>query len=309
MQTFTNILVDIDATVPAHPALDRAVRLARSCGARLRVVDVMNVPPEARHYLPANMADELVHRRRERLRQVAHSIDGVPVESALLMGRPATALIQEVMRAGHDLLVRSHVRDLVARAPRPYGAIDMELFRKCPCPVMAVGPGVPAAQPRILGAVNASTDDPVEQALNVKIVELTMMIARLEQGSARLLQTWGPYAEDIVRNHASESDFAAYVDAARRQATDDLARLVASFGERLAAVEATLLRGYPEDVVPEFAVAHGMDLVVMGTVGRRGLAGLVMGNTAERVLRKLPCSVLAVKPDGFVSPVRLDDTP
>ena len=56
----------------------------------------------------------------------------------------------------------------------------------------------------------------------------------------------------------------------------------------------------------EFVVAHGIDLVVMGTVGRSGISGMLIGNTAERVLRKLPCSVLAVKPEGFVSPVRLD---
>ena len=44
----------------------------------------------------------------------------------------------------------------------------------------------------------------------------------------------------------------------------------------------------------------------MGTMARSGIAGLLIGNTAERVLRKLPCSVLAVKPDGFVSPERLE---
>ena len=53
-------------------------------------------------------------------------------------------------------------------------------------------------------------------------------------------------------------------------------------------------------------MAEGIDLVVMGTVARAGIAGMLIGNTAERVLRKLPCSVLTVKPDGFVSPVRLD---
>jgi nucleotide-binding universal stress UspA family protein len=41
----------------------------------------------------------------------------------------------------------------------------------------------------------------------------------------------------------------------------------------------------------------------MGTVARTGIAGLVMGNTAERVLRRLHGSVLAVKPPGVVSPV------
>lgn len=43
----------------------------------------------------------------------------------------------------------------------------------------------------------------------------------------------------------------------------------------------------------------------MGRVARTGLSGLFMGNTAETVLRSVDCSVLALKPDGFVSPVRL----
>jgi nucleotide-binding universal stress UspA family protein len=62
-------------------------------------------------------------------------------------------------------------------------------------------------------------------------------------------------------------------------------------------------QGDPEDVIPDFVVAEGIDLIVMGTVARTGIAGLLIGNTAERLLRRLPCSVLAVKPDGFRSPV------
>jgi nucleotide-binding universal stress UspA family protein len=50
-----------------------------------------------------------------------------------------------------------------------------------------------------------------------------------------------------------------------------------------------------------------MDLIVMGTVARTGLGGLLIGNTAESVLQRVDCSVLAVKPEGFVSPVRLED--
>jgi nucleotide-binding universal stress UspA family protein len=131
MPTFTNILVDIDATVPAHPALERAVRLARGCGAKLTIVDVMNVPPEARHYLSANMAEELVRRRREQLNQVARSISGIQLDSTLLMGRPGTVLIQEVLRSGHDLLVRSHARDLVAPGGRPRRSTSRAANRGC----------------------------------------------------------------------------------------------------------------------------------------------------------------------------------
>ena len=45
--------------------------------------------------------------------------------------------------------------------------------------------------------------------------------------------------------------------------------------------------------------------MVMGTVCRTGVAGFFIGNTAENVLHQVNCSVLAVKPQGFVSPVKL----
>ena len=96
------------------------------------------------------------------------------------------------------------------------------------------------------------------------------------------------------------------VEEVRQRTAGDLRELAHSFGARLAGVETVNHRGEPEDVIPEFAVAQGIDLVVMGTVARSGVAGLLIGNTAERVLRSLPCSVLAVKPDGFKCPVVLD---
>jgi nucleotide-binding universal stress UspA family protein len=42
----------------------------------------------------------------------------------------------------------------------------------------------------------------------------------------------------------------------------------------------------------------------MGTVARTGLSGVFIGNTAENIINSLECPVLAVKPEGFVSPLR-----
>jgi universal stress protein E len=306
MQPFTSILVDIDASVTAHPALERAVRLARSCGAKLTIVDVMTIPADARLYMQPDLEEEIVSRRRKQLTHVAQTVTGVPIDSRLLVGRPATVLIQDVLRYGHDLVVRSHARDLVARGPKPFGVVDMELLRKCPCPVLVAGPGGQPEHPRVVGAVHANAEDPAEQALNVKILELTLLLARLEQVPPTVLQAWAPFAEQIARSHYPDDEFSAYVESARRRAADDLAHLIGTFGDRLSGAQVELLKGEPQDVIPEFVVAHGIDLVVMGTVARTGIAGLLSGNTAERMLRNLPCSVLAVKPDGFVSPVSLD---
>jgi nucleotide-binding universal stress UspA family protein len=306
MGPFKSILVDIDAAVTAHPALARAIRLARASGARLTITDVMTVPPYARRYLPADVEEEMVGRRRRQLARVAEAVTDVHTEARLLVGRPATVLIQEVLRSGHDLLMRSHARDAAAAGPKPFGAVDMELLRECPCPVLLVRHGGLEPHPRIAGAVNASTEEPAERTLNARIVELTLLMAELEGGVPILLQAWAPFAESMVRSHSSDDAFAAYVEEVRQRTAGDLRRLAQSFGSRTSGVQTEHRRGEPENVIPEFAAAEGVDLVVMGTVARSGIAGLLIGNTAERVLRRLPCSVLAVKPDGFATSVRLE---
>lgn len=57
--------------------------------------------------------------------------------------------------------------------------------------------------------------------------------------------------------------------------------------------------------MPQLIKDLGAELVVMGTVGRTGIPGFIIGNTAETILNQIECSVLAVKPAGFVTPVTL----
>ena len=293
MDAFTSILVDVDASAPVHPALTRAARLARGSGATLTVVDVLMVPPAGRQELPGNVEERLFARRRQQLETLARCVTDVPATPRLLTGRPATALIDEVARGGHDLVVRAHIRDAAGPSSGPFGAVDMELLRKCPCPVLLVGPWQTSGPARVVGAVNASAHDPAEQELNGRIVEFTRRMATLEDAIPLLLYAWTPFAERVVRGHATGDAFDRYVETVRARSARDLAQLAQQAG---GGIEAVLRRGEPEDVLPEFVVAEGIDLLVMGTVARTGLLGLLFGNTAERILRRLPCSVLALKP-------------
>jgi universal stress protein E len=65
----------------------------------------------------------------------------------------------------------------------------------------------------------------------------------------------------------------------------------------------------PEDRADEailgFLDEYAIDLLIMGTIGRGGIAGVTIGNTAERLLPEVPCSVLAVKPPDFICPISL----
>lgn len=309
MEPFKSILVDIDATASAHPALDQAVLLAKRSGAKLTVADTVTFPDhDTHHSLLAGAEDPVALERRLLLARIARQLRDVQATAELLVGRPATALIQEVLRAKHDLVLRSHARDVAKSGATGFGTVDFELLRKCPCPLFLVRQGPPAVRPRIACAVHTSSEDPSAQALNTKIVESGLLLASyLNAHQPTLLHVWAAPAERAIRHQSADDQFSAYLKNTQRDAAAMLARLAESFAGQFDERTTVLRRGEPQQVLPEYVVSEGIDVLVMGTVARGGISGMLIGNTAERVLRRLSCSVVTVKPDGFVSPVRLED--
>ena len=64
-----------------------------------------------------------------------------------------------------------------------------------------------------------------------------------------------------------------------------------------------LLRGDPTVVIPQRVKELDADLLGIGTVSRAGFSGWLIGNTAEAILNCIDCSVVALKPEGFIPPV------
>ena len=88
------------------------------------------------------------------------------------------------------------------------------------------------------------------------------------------------------------------------KAKDQLTTLADTIRERGVAVRDMTLDGRPEFAIPDYTAEHGIELLGMGTVGRSGMDGFFYGNTSERILNRVKCSVLAIKPPGYVSPIR-----
>ena len=120
-----------------------------------------------------------------------------------------------------------------------------------PLPCMLARHGSPASRPQIVAAVNASTEEAEEQALNEKIIGVALLMAsHLEAGPPRLLQAWTPFGERMIRSHSADDQFASYVEGARQRAASDLTRLARSFEGRLGETQFTLRRGEPEESSP-----------------------------------------------------------
>jgi nucleotide-binding universal stress UspA family protein len=126
---------------------------------------------------------------------------------------------------------------------------------------------------------------------SLSALEIAAKIAKQDEGTVFVLH--------IVPVDIDVSGMPQYVDLIRRQEDLDREKLTAIAKEHLAGLKWEILdeMGPPADVIVEVATKLPADVIVMVTHGRRGLARLVEGSIAEKVLRHAPCPVLAVRQD------------
>lgn len=63
-------------------------------------------------------------------------------------------------------------------------------------------------------------------------------------------------------------------------------------------IACVVLRGVPYEEIIKYAKTHSVDLIVIGTHGRKGVDRVLLGSTAERVVRNSSCPVLTVRKPG-----------
>lgn len=85
-----------------------------------------------------------------------------------------------------------------------------------------------------------------------------------------------------------------YLDELMKEATRRFTDLKARAAKRGISVHTCVTTGIPSEDVLAAAKTHGMDLIVVGTKGKTGLEYVLLGSTAERIIRMTPCPVLAV---------------
>jgi nucleotide-binding universal stress UspA family protein len=186
-------------------------------------------------------------------------------------------------------------------------------MRKCPCGVWLRLAGAREAPATVIAAVDVDEWDASEPEtladLNRRVIRSAMALSG-PGGAVHVLHAWDAPGEGLVsafadgrEARAAADRYVREVEAARHMALDALIADLRPAGEAAPRLLPRLARGPARRVIPETARTLGADTVVMGTVARTGLAGVLIGNTAEDILNTVDCSVLTVKPAGFVSPL------
>jgi len=326
MKRFKNILCIVNTDTQDNVAMEHAVKLAEKNQASLTVVEVIDeIPPDTtlfeRTMSSIDLQAEIIAEHQNRLQElVSPWSQKSEIKTKVLTGILFLEVIYEVLRNGQDLVFKTAESGVLLN--RVFGSDDMHLLRKCPCPVWLVKPESPKTYQTILAAVDVNDLYPSEELktrylLKHQILEMAISLALSECAELHIIHAWLAINEGMLRGAfiaRPEEEVVSYVEEVRQQRVQNMNVLMSETTDKLGQEtieylkpKKHLINGDPRKKIPAFAEEVKADLVVMGTVARTGLSGFFMGNTAETILNQLNCSVLAIKPPGFETPVTLGD--
>lgn len=291
--------------------LHKAAALARASGASVELFHVIDTPDPGVSWPETATAGTVAARReaiaargRRRLERLAgdDSLRGLEVTCTTTWDYPPHEAI--VRRA------RSSRADLVIALTRPHRAgarlvlrnTDWELIRHCPVLLLLVKSGRAYRKPAILAAVDPFHARPAD--LDGRLLAAGDMLATLLHGRLHVFHTYMPLVS-VAMTPLSSAPLVTLPPEAEEAHGRQIARVIDKLADT-ADVPRARRHIHMGDVSGELratvADTHA-GIVVMGAVSRSGLARVFIGNTAERVLDKLDCDVLVVKPGAFKSRV------
>ncbi|AMQ28721.1 TPA: universal stress protein [Legionella pneumophila] len=310
MHRFHNILFVSHGIKDETEVLQLTLRLAAESQAQLRILITCPPFPDTLSEYKASYEEYLIDKMNKTI-QLAKSGLGlskkkIPIPIEVECGSmPDVRIIRHVLKHSHDLLIKE-AETLESR--KGFKAVDMELLRKCPCALFLYRPLKNTLQDiRVAVAIDPKDEEPVAQDLSLRLLEVSHSLNAFYQGKLRIVSCWDFVLENYLRDSVwlkiSETELEKMV-VEEKHTHSLLLRELIKRSHISGESQIEHLKGHPEDAIPHLITHKKIDILVMGTVARTGIAGFIIGNTAENILQKINCSLLALKPQGFVSPVK-----
>lgn len=312
---FRRILLLAPQAEGARALVERAVMMAQRSGATLDVVDVLSrtIPirgDRSRSKLKAAHRAAIATRDKELADLVEPFRErGVEMTSRALLGRLVPEVVNQIERNGHDLAVVpvSGERGVGEKHLR---AVTAQMIRRCPCPVWVMKPTQPQRH-GVLVAVNPGSPGDKKGNLSRSLLRLAVCFSRLEGGHLSVLHIWQLLGESQIRRPlvgARPEKFEALLDTAHKRAAVRMKRFLAEFDLESSPYELHLAKEHrPAKAIVDFAAWRQIETVVLGTADRSGLARLLIGNSADEVLRAVECSIVTFKAGRSFPPIEPDE--
>lgn len=312
MSANKSILVVIDPTADQQPALERAAWLAGRLGASLELLicDYDQHLSGGRFFA----ADAMEGARRALLEMHELRLEALAAPlreqglSVRVDARWEHPLDHGVLRKAAELqpiivAKDTHYHSAIKRTL--FSNTDWNLIHSCSAPLLLVKPRQPATTPKILAAVDPLHAHAKPAELDHAILALAKELATALHGSLEVFHAFDPAPVIAGATGSIASPIAVPVrelTAALEQShREALEQLLDAYPVRDSAVH--LHQGVAAEALLALSRNLPADIVIMGAISRSGLKKIFIGNTAERILDRLPCDLFIVKPAGFAVPV------
>ncbi len=311
MHAFKSILMVITQNHTSELELSQAFRLARDNDAKLvlTIFDQSLELMEKLQFLPLEAKIEAGLRKQ--LEEMAESLkrrawdEGIQAETSIIAGKPRQLISGLVSKYGVDLVIKL-ADPSGAFAKNQLTGNDLALLRKCPVPVlmMACRDQLPDYTGRIMVAIDVGDPDRDAAAMNQSLLLHGLYLSSQENAELHIASVWNLPEKQSAIHFLTEDEIYELQETThqRYQEKLDLALTEAGIEKNREGASTHLLKGDAAYEIQKLANEVNVDLIVMGTLGRHA-KGVLMGNTAENILNGVYCSILAVKPEGFVSPL------
>jgi len=309
MSIYNKILVVANVNNEPQPALARAMQLARKSVSKSNITFFLSIYDFSYEMTSMLSIDErdamrkgVIGQRETWMKEVAapYIDDSVDFNVKVVWhNRPYEAIVGEVFAGSHDILIKSTRKHDVLESVI-FTPTDWHLLRKAPCPVLLVKNHEWPENGTVVASVHVGSENPTHIDLNDCIVDqLKTLCSRLD-AQPYLVNSY-PATPANITIELPEFDPTTYSDAVRGHHLKEMKALRQKHGldEQFTRVE----QGLPEDVIPSVVKSLKAGLVILGTTGRTGISAVFIGNTAEHVIDKINCDILALKPVGFISPL------
>lgn len=307
MHHFKNILYAMNMAGEETDGLKQALSLARNNEAALKVLALYPTLPtklqaqkEAFEAFLAQRTEETLARARQIVPAVLPELTQEVLESELPL---AVGLTRYVIRHEHDLLIK----EAESVASEGFKALDMTLLRKCPSAIWLARPISHSREKiRVAVAVDPLNEGENARDLSIRLLQTARAVADGCSGTLDIVSFWEYAYENYLRHsnwiRVSTEEIVDTVQSVQADHYRELNELIKASGIQ-GEQRIHHLRGEAAERLSPFAKEKGVDIMVMGTIARTGITGFLIGNTAENVFEKLSCSLLALKPHGYISPI------
>jgi universal stress protein E len=293
------VLVD-PFTEEEQPVLSRAAWLAERVGAQIELFSCdydaeIDSGRVATVWVPdAGLREQRMLRDRRQLEGFAAALRGRRLQVTVNVAwdyPPAEAIVRHVVATRPWLVARdTHHHTLLQRTLLTN--TDWTLIRDCPAPLLLVKPRDVGPHPTVLAAVDPVQEHDKPAQLDDAVYKFARELSEKTGGALHLTHAIStPLGVQLPPN------VQAVVVQEHRRALDGFLMAHPVPTENLHVHE-----GLAHQCLQHVATSQHADFLVMGAVARRGIKKVLIGSTAARVLDRLPCDLVIIKPATFVVP-------